>query len=94
MLFCRHYFSPLNTFMRKGKDPEPEPDPHLLRMDPGPDPGGAKPWGSGSPTLVVGLELRSIDGSYKKQYGSVRFDGFWYRTVFEWLENGTVGFGN
>ncbi len=22
-LFCRHYFSPLNTFMRKGKDPEP-----------------------------------------------------------------------
>jgi hypothetical protein len=25
MLFCRHYFSPLNTFMRKGKDP----DPHL-----------------------------------------------------------------
>ncbi len=28
MLFCRHYFSPLNTFMRKGK--EPDPDPHLL----------------------------------------------------------------
>jgi hypothetical protein len=24
-LFCRHYFSPLNTFMRKGTDP----DPHL-----------------------------------------------------------------
>jgi hypothetical protein len=23
------YFSPLNTFMRKGKDPEPDPDPHL-----------------------------------------------------------------
>jgi hypothetical protein len=29
MLFCRHYFSPLNTFMTKGKDPEPDPDPHL-----------------------------------------------------------------
>ncbi len=25
MLFCMHYFSPLNTCMRKGKDP----DPHL-----------------------------------------------------------------
>jgi hypothetical protein len=25
--FCNHYFSPLNTFMRKGKDPDPEPDP-------------------------------------------------------------------
>ena len=22
MLFCRHYVSPLNTFMRKGNDPE------------------------------------------------------------------------
>jgi hypothetical protein len=22
-LFCKHYFSPLNTFMRKAKDPEP-----------------------------------------------------------------------
>ncbi len=21
-LFCKHYFSPLNTFMRKGKDPD------------------------------------------------------------------------
>jgi hypothetical protein len=28
MLFCRHYFSPLNTFMRKGKDPESDPDPN------------------------------------------------------------------
>ncbi len=23
ILFCKHYFSPLNTFMRKGKDPDP-----------------------------------------------------------------------
>ncbi len=22
--FCRHYFSPLTTFIRKGKDPDPE----------------------------------------------------------------------
>ncbi len=49
MLFCRHYFSSLNTFMRKGKDP------HLLLIDP--DPGGPKTCGygsgsgSGSPTL-------------------------------------------
>jgi len=25
MLFCSHHFSPLNTFRRKGKDPEPDP---------------------------------------------------------------------
>jgi hypothetical protein len=25
MIFCRHYINPLNTFMRKGKDPEPNP---------------------------------------------------------------------
>jgi hypothetical protein len=23
--FCKYYFSPLNSFMRKGKDPEPDP---------------------------------------------------------------------
>jgi hypothetical protein len=23
ILFCHHYFSPLNTLMRKGKDPDP-----------------------------------------------------------------------
>ncbi len=34
ILFCRHYFSPLNTFMRKRKDPEPDPDPHLWLMYP------------------------------------------------------------
>ncbi len=35
MLFCRHYFSPLNTFMRKGKDPDPKPKTYLRQMDPG-----------------------------------------------------------
>ncbi len=38
ILFCKHYFSPLNTFMRKGKDP----DPYLWLMDPDPDPYGQK----------------------------------------------------
>ncbi len=42
MLFCRHYFSPLNTFMRKGKDPEP--DPCIWIMDPeGPKTCGPNP---------------------------------------------------
>ncbi len=26
ILFCNHYFSPLNTFMRKGEDPDPDPN--------------------------------------------------------------------
>ncbi len=38
ILFCRHCFSPLNIFMRKGKDPDP--DPYLWLMDP--NPGGLK----------------------------------------------------
>jgi hypothetical protein len=56
MLFCRHYYSPLNTFMRKVEEPDPDPDPdvdpYLCLMDP--DPGGLKTCGScgsGSPTL-------------------------------------------
>ncbi len=50
ILLCGHFFSPLNTFMRKFKDPEP--DPHLWLMDT--DPGGPKTGGSGSgsPTLL------------------------------------------
>ncbi len=52
-LFCRHFFSPLNTLMRKGKDP----DPYLWLLDPDPNPGGPKTCGSsssgsGSPTLL------------------------------------------
>ena len=49
-LFCKHYFSPLNIFMRKGKDP----DPYLWLMDP--DSGGPKTCvssGSGSPTAYL-----------------------------------------
>ncbi len=40
ILFCEHYFSLLNTLMRKGKDP----DPYLWLMDPDPD--GPKTCGS------------------------------------------------
>jgi hypothetical protein len=32
ILFCYHYFSPLNTFLRKGKDPEPDPDPQQYQV--------------------------------------------------------------
>ncbi len=51
ILFCKHYFSPLDTFMRKGKDPEPDPDPYFGLMDP--DQGGPKTCGSGSATLLA-----------------------------------------
>jgi hypothetical protein len=42
MLFTIHYFCPLNTFMRKGKDP----DPYLWLTDPDVDPGGPEPYGT------------------------------------------------
>jgi hypothetical protein len=63
MLFFRHYFSPLNTFMRKGKDPEPVPDPYLLIMDLYPR--GPKTCGSGS-----GSEFPTLPGSVPKCHGS------------------------
>ncbi len=47
ILFWKHYFSPLNTFMRKGKDSDLNQDLWLMDLDPG-DP---KTCGSGSPTL-------------------------------------------
>ncbi len=50
ILFCKHYLSPLNTFVKKGKDPEPDPDPYLWIMDL--DPGVLTTSGSGSPTLT------------------------------------------
>ncbi len=50
ILLCKQYFSPLNTFMRNGKDldPDPKPDPDLWLRDP--DLGGPKKL---SPTLVT-----------------------------------------
>ena len=66
ILFCKHYFSPLNTFMRKGKVPDPEPDPYLWLMDP--DPGGPKTCGScgsESPTrFQISLRWSELNGSF------------------------------
>jgi hypothetical protein len=71
MLFYKHYFSPLNTFMRKEKDP----DPYLRLMDPG----GPKTCGSetGSIPLTNGsgsrrpknmrIRLRIPNTSYQHQ---------------------------
>ncbi len=62
ILLCKHYFSPLNTFLRKGRIRIPEP--YLWLMDP--DPGGPKicgsGFGSGSPTVTL---LRS-EGCYSR----------------------------
>ncbi len=71
ILFCKHYFSPLNIFMSKGKDPEP--DPYLWLMDPdhkGPNTCGS--CGSGSPTLVKTLYslMRIRGGKVDKHPGS------------------------
>ncbi len=48
IIFCMNYFSPLNTFMRKGKDP----DPYFWLIDPDPGPITCGSCGSGFPTLV------------------------------------------
>ncbi len=60
ILLCEHYFSWLNTFMRKGKDPELDPDHdlYLWLMDPDPDPESPKTCRSGSPTMVSGWWTR------------------------------------
>jgi hypothetical protein len=42
IFILKAFFSPLNTFMRKGK----YPDPYILLMDLDPDPGGSKTCGS------------------------------------------------
>ncbi len=52
ILFCKHYFSPLNTFMRKGKDPHP--DPYLWPTDS--DQGDPKTSRSVSPNTVGNWE--------------------------------------
>jgi hypothetical protein len=82
-LFCRHHFSPLNTFMRKRKDPEPDPDPpHPSLLSPDSDLGGPKAFGS--PTLTLSLSLylsflkTSVSGSIFLEFGSRSglFEGF------------------
>ncbi len=59
--FSKHYFSLLNTFMRKGKDPAPELNPYIWLRDP--DLGGPKTCGScgsGYPTLKKTLHNQII----------------------------------
>ncbi len=48
ILLCRHYFSLLNTFMRKGKDPKPYLDPYLWLYG----------SGSGRPKNMLILRIR------------------------------------
>ncbi len=97
ILFCKHYFSPLNIFLRKGKDP----DPYLWLMDP--DPGGPKTCGfSRSPTLVPWLlhnRISSlISGSatlteWEKYFALDKFScSFILRPKFRQLGNGDLDF--
>ncbi len=72
-----HYFSPLNIFMRKGKDPEP--DPYLWLMDP--DPGGPKT--SGSPKLLY-VKLTGCNVS-----GAGRWTRAWRRPFRKQCQNST-----
>ncbi len=58
ILFCKHYFSSLNTFMRKGKDT----DPYLYLWLT--DPEGPKPCLSGSTTPVKSLCVTGTRGSW------------------------------
>ncbi len=68
ILFCKHYVSPLNASMRKGKDQ----DPDIWLMDP--DPGGPKTCGSGSgsPTLFTCQIFFMISGFWNSvRYGTL-----------------------
>ena len=65
ILFCKHCFSPLNTFMRKGKDP----NPYLWLMDP--DREGPKTCrSSGSQTLHLGYILHNLPLYCRRMLGS------------------------
>ncbi len=78
--FCKHYFSPPNTFMRKGNNP----NSYLWLMVL--DSGGSKTcWsasGSGSPTLVVWFNKKLCNfqaGPGLGRYGA----GYWWRCAGE-----------
>ncbi len=70
ILFCRHYFSPVNTLwefqsgqhiMRKGKDPDP--DPHLWLMVP--DPEGPKHADPVLPSRSTpNIDIRHLQSTY------------------------------
>ncbi len=80
-LFCKHYFSSINTFMRKGKDP----DPYLMN----PDPRGPKTSGSGSLTLVQRVDREKYikeKGMYNNSYA---FEDFRYLEVYNFIRTCT-----
>jgi hypothetical protein len=56
-----HYFSPLNTFMRKEKDTEPDLDPYHLTNE-------SRSWrhgsGSGSPTPAFWVNFKLVKLSF------------------------------
>ncbi len=92
ILFCKHFFSPLNTFIRKWKNPDPDPYHWLINSDPR----CPKICGSGSlvyestahiylrpPTFVLrpyGQYCGSVSGS--EPFGLVE-SGFGTETVVE-----------
>jgi hypothetical protein len=61
MFFPKHYFSPLNTIMRKVKDPDP--DPYLRLIEGGPKTCGS--YGSGSPALETRKEIHFVSEGRK-----------------------------
>jgi hypothetical protein len=54
-IFCNRCLSPFNTFIRKGKEPEPDPhsDPYLGLTEPDADPRDLKASGSGILSLSM-----------------------------------------
>ncbi len=74
ILFCNHYFGPLNTFMWKGKDP----DPYLWLIEP--DQGDPKTCGCGSPTLLLDKIL------YKAFCLAKRWNTSWRRVFAVWKQ--------
>ncbi len=80
ILFCRHCFSPFNTFMRKGKEPEPDPDPFLWliklywsKID--------WPWGEGAEwsPLIWGDHHLPLDPGYTHSWCLILYPTLrWY----------------
>ncbi len=72
ILLCKHYFSLHNTFMRKGKDP----DPYLWLLDPDPRSPKTCGSGSGSPTLA---RIMTHEAKVDSQFLFLVFILFWVR---------------
>jgi hypothetical protein len=70
MLFCRYYFSPLNTFMRKGKDP----DSYSCLSDP--DPGVPKTCGSCGSASDSGSRSPTLPELKKNELNTIVYSPF------------------